>query len=186
MKRFILFTSLFCLQALAAVATSIYDLPLKTITGSDVTLSDYKGKTLLIVNVASKCGLTKQYAGLEALYQKYSDQGLVVLGFPCNQFGGQEPGTNEEIVAFCSSKFNVTFPLFDKIDVNGKNRAPLYDLLAGEGSPFPGKIKWNFSKFLIGPDGTLLQRFAPRVAPDSPEMIAAIEAALPAKSSAQG
>jgi len=178
MKPVILLTSLFCFQALVSAASSIYELPLKDIEGKDMTLADYKGKTLLIVNVASKCGLTKQYAGLEALYQKYKDQGLVVLGFPCNQFGGQEPGTNEEIQEFCSRKFNVTFPMFDKIEVNGADRSPLYERLAGKSSPFPGKIKWNFTKFLIGGDGTILQRFEPRVAPDAPELIAAVEASL--------
>jgi glutathione peroxidase len=178
MKRLIFLTSLFCFQALALTGNSIYKVPLKDISGSEVTLGDYKGKTLLIVNVASKCGLTRQYSGLEALYQNYKDQGLVVLGFPCNQFGGQEPGSNEEILEFCTSKFSVTFPLFDKIEVNGANRSPLYERLAGQSSPFPGKIKWNFTKFLIGGDGTILQRFEPRVAPDAPDLIAAIEASL--------
>jgi glutathione peroxidase len=178
MKQWIFFTSLFLLQALGLNGSSIYQVPLKDIGGSDVTLGDYKGKTLLIVNVASKCGLTKQYAGLEALYRKYKDRGLVVLGFPCNQFGGQEPGTNEEIQEFCSREFNVTFPLFDKIEVNGEDRSPLYERLAGPNSPFPGQIKWNFTKFLVGADGTILQRFEPRVAPDAPDLIAAVEASL--------
>lgn len=185
MKILTLLASLFLIQMIAIAGESLYEVELKDIDGKDVTLADYKGKTLLIVNVASKCGLTKQYTGLEALYQKYSEQGLVVLGFPCNQFGGQEPGTKEEIQQFCSRKFNVTFPLFDKIDVNSDNRSPLYDLLAGEGSPFPGKIKWNFSKFLIGRDGTILQRFDPKVSPDSPEMITAIEASLAAEYAAE-
>ena len=180
-KTIALFASLFLMNASAAHAESIYDVKLKDIDGKDVTLADCKGKALLIVNVASKCGYTKQYAGLEALYQKHKDQGLVVLGFPCNQFGGQEPGTNEEIKEFCSTKFNVTFPLFDKIDVNGKDRAPLYKLLAGEGSPFPGNIKWNFNKFLIGRDGKILQRFESRVTPDSAELTGAVESALAAK-----
>jgi glutathione peroxidase len=140
MRILILLASLVFVQAVATAGASLYEVKLKDIDGQELTLGDYKGKALLIVNVASKCGLTKQYAGLEALYRKYADQGLVVLGFPCNQFGGQEPGTNEEIQQFCSTKFDVTFPLFDKIDVNGPDRAPLYDLLAGELSPFPGKI----------------------------------------------
>lgn len=178
MIRLISLASLFFVQVLALCGASLYELKLHDISGNEVTLAEYQGKTLLIVNVASKCGLTKQYTGLELLYQKYRDQGLVVLGFPCNQFGGQEPGTAEEIQEFCTTKFNVTFPLFDKIDVNGENRSPLYELLAGEASPFPGKIKWNFSKFLIGRDGTILKRFEPKVAPDSPELIAAIEASL--------
>ncbi len=184
MKTLLLLACLLLTQVIATAGQSLYEIQLKDIDEKDVTLADYQGKTLLIVNVASKCGLTKQYAGLEALYQKYRDQGLVVLGFPCNQFGGQEPGTNEEIQQFCSENFKVTFPLFDKIDVNGSNRSPLYALLAGEDSPFPGKIKWNFTKFLIAGDGTILHRFEPRVAPDSPEMIAAIEASLAAQHAA--
>jgi glutathione peroxidase len=162
-------------------AESIYDLKLKDIDGKDVALSDYKGKVLLIVNVASKCGYTKQYAGLEALYQKYKSRDVVVLGVPCNQFGGQEPGSNAEIKEFCSTKFNVTFPMFDKIDVNGAGRAPLYTLLAGKDSPFPGDIKWNFNKFLISKDGKVINRFDSKVAPESPELMAAVESALEAK-----
>ncbi len=175
--------SLVALVAMTAIASaqSIYDIKLKDIDGQDTTLAAHRGKALLIVNVASKCGYTKQYTGLEALHQKYKDQGLVVLGFPCNQFGGQEPGTNEEIKEFCSSKYNVTFPLYDKIEVNGKNRHPLYALLAGESSPFPGDIKWNFNKFLVGKDGKILKRFDSKIAPESDEMKQAIEAALAAK-----
>jgi glutathione peroxidase len=131
--------------------------------------------------VASKCGFTPQYEALEAVYKKYQDQGLVVLGFPCNQFGQQEPGTDAEIKSFCTSKFDVTFPMFDKIDVNGANRNPLYVLLAGPGSPFPGNIGWNFTKFVIGRDGKILNRFASPVKPDSAEVSQAIEAALAAK-----
>lgn len=181
MKIIALFAALSALQILAVHAESIHTIKLKNIDGKDVTMGDYKGKVLLIVNVASKCGFTKQYTGLEAIYQKYKAKGFVVLGFPCNQFGGQEPGSNEEIKTFCSSKFNVTFPLFDKIEVNGDKRHPLYVALAGEKSLFPGDIKWNFSKFLIGKDGTILKRFGSSAAPDSPEVIAAIEAALTAK-----
>jgi glutathione peroxidase len=136
---------------------------------------------LLVVNVASKCGLTPQYKALEAIHEKYKAQGFTVLGFPCNQFLGQEPGTNEEIKQFCSSKYNVSFPLFDKLEVNGPNRHPLYVALAGDGSPFPGNIKWNFGKFLVGRDGKILKRFEPRTTPDSPEVIEAIQAALAAK-----
>ncbi len=181
MKLIALLASLLVLQTLAAAAASLYDIKLKDIDGKDTTLAAYKGKTVLIVNVASKCGYTKQYTGLEATYQKYKDQGFVVLGFPCNQFGGQEPGTNEEIKQFCSSKFNVTFPLYDKIEVNGANRHPLYVALAGKESPFPGDIKWNFNKFLIGKDGTILKRFDSKVTPESEELTKAIEAALAAK-----
>ena len=136
---------------------------------------------VLIVIVASRCGYTPQYKSLEAVYQKYKDQGFVVLGFPCNQFGGQEPGTNEEIKQFCTSKYDVTFPLFDKIEVNGANRHPLYVALAGDTSPFPGNIKWNFNKFLIGKDGKILKRFDSKVTPDSAEATEAITAALAAK-----
>jgi glutathione peroxidase len=162
-------------------AQPIYDIPVKDIDLKPGTLGDYRGKVLLIVNVASKCGFTPQYKSLEAVYEKYKDKGFVVLGFPCNQFGQQEPGTNEEIKKFCSTKYSVTFPLFDKIEVNGPNRNPLYVALAGKDSPYPGDIKWNFTKFLIGRDGTILDRFDSKVAPDSPEAIAAIEAALAAK-----
>lgn len=162
-------------------AGSIYDIPLKDIDGNDTSLKAYEGKVLLIVNVASKCGFTKQYEGMEATYKKYEGQGLVVLGFPCNQFGGQEPGTNEEIKEFCSSKFGVTFPMFDKIDVNGPNRDALYVQLAGATSPFPGDIKWNFNKFLISRDGTIIKRFESSSAPESGEVTGAIESALATK-----
>lgn len=162
-------------------ADSLTQIPLKDIDGKETSLDAYKGKVLLIVNVASKCGLTPQYKTLEALYQKYKDKGLVILGFPCNQFGAQEPGTNAQIKEFCSTKYSVTFPLFDKLEVNGANRHPLYTALAGKDSPFPGDIKWNFTKFLISRDGKILQRFEPRTAPDDAEVIAAIEAALAAK-----
>jgi glutathione peroxidase len=165
----------------ACAAGSIYDLPLKDIDGKDTSLKPYQGKVMLIVNVASKCGFTPQYTALEALYQKYKDQGLVVLGFPCNQFGGQEPGTDAEIKQFCSSKYAVTFPMFDRIEVNGANRHSLYVMLAGKESPVAGDIGWNFTKFLIGRDGKILKRFESRVKPDSPEVIQAIEAALAAK-----
>jgi len=181
MKKLTLLCSLITMTALAVSAQSLYDIKLKDIDGKDTTLAAYKGKAVLIVNVASKCGYTKQYSGLEATYPKYKDQGLVILGFPCNQFGGQEPGTNEEIKEFCSSKFNVTFPLFDKIEVNGANRHPLYVALAGKNSPFPGDIKWNFNKFLIGKDGKILKRFDSGVKPDAEELIQAVESALATK-----
>ena len=162
-------------------ADSIYSVPLKDIDGKSTSLKPYEGKVLLIVNVASKCGYTPQYAGLQELHDKYKDKGFFVLGFPCNQFGHQEPGTNEEIKQFCSSKYQVTFPLFDKIEVNGPNRNPLYVSLAGDGSPFPGDIKWNFNKFLIGRDGKILKRFDSKVKPDSAEMVEAVESALAGK-----
>jgi len=169
------------MQAISLRAGSIQDIAVKDIDGKDTSLSAYKGKVLLIVNVASKCGLTPQYKGLEAIHEKYKDQGFSVLGFPCNQFNGQEPGTNEEIKQFCATKYNVTFPLFDKLDVNGPKRHPLYAELAGKDSPYPGDIKWNFGKFLIGRDGKIIKRFEPRTTPDDPEVTKAIEAALAAK-----
>lgn len=164
-----------------ARAAGLADIPLKDIDGKDTSLKAYAGKAVLIVNVASKCGYTKQYSGLEAIYKKYKDQGFVVLGFPCNQFGGQEPGSLAEIKEFCTSKFDVTFPLFDKIEVNGAGRHPLYTALAGEGAKFPGDIKWNFNKFLIGRDGQVVQRFDSKVAPESEELTQAVEAALAKK-----
>lgn len=175
--------------------SGIYDITVKDMDGSDVSLANYKGKVLLIVNVASKCGLTPQYEGLEALYQKYKDQGLEILGFPCNQFLEQEPGTNEEIQSFCSLNYNVTFPLFDKIDVNGEAESPLYTYLK-EQAPFKGypegteefaamldeihqktgtgfdqgdAIRWNFGKFLVSKDGKTILRFEPMVTPDMME-----------------
>ena len=181
MKIKTLIASLIAMTAITASAQSIYDIKLKDIDGKDTTLAAYKGKPVLIINVASKCGYTRQYAGLEATYQKYKTQGFAVLGFPCNQFGGQEPGTNEEIKQFCSSKYSITFPLFDKVEVNGANRHPLYVALAGKDSPFPGDIKWNFNKFLVGKDGKIVKRFESKVAPDSEELTKAIEDLLAAK-----
>jgi glutathione peroxidase len=164
-----------------ASAGSVYEVPLKDIDGKATSLKDYQGKVLMVVNVASKCGLTPQYEKLQQLYSRYKDKGFVVLGFPCNQFGNQEPGSNAEIKEFCSDKYQVSFPMFDKLDVNGPTRHPLYQILAGEGSPYPGDIKWNFGKFLIGKDGKILKRFDPGTAPDAPEIIKAVEAALAAK-----
>ena len=179
MKTLIILSALSLLQVVGACgADSIYSLSLKDIDGKSTSLKAYEGKVLLIVNVASKCGYTPQYTGLEAVHEKYKDKGFSVLGFPCNQFGGQEPGTNEQIKEFCLSRYQVTFPLFDKIEVNGPNRHPLYVLLAGGGSPFPGDIKWNFNKFLIGRDGKILQRFDSKVKPDSAELVQTVEHAL--------
>ena len=163
-------------------AETLYDIPLKDIDRQAASLEAYRGKVLLIVNVASKCGFTPQYTGLEALYQEYKDQGFTVLGFPCNQFGRQEPGTNEEIKQFCSTTYQVSFPLFDKIEVNGKNRHPLYAALAGKNSPFSGRIWWNFTKFLIGRDGKILGRFGSRVKPDSTKLVQAVEVRWPKSS----
>ncbi len=163
---------------ISAHAESIYDISVKTIDAKTVKLDEYKNKVILVVNVASQCGYTPQYDGLESIYEKYKSQGFVVLGFPCNQFGEQEPGTNEEIKAFCSSKFNVKFPLFDKIEVNGTNRHPLYTLLAGKSSVFAGDITWNFNKFLIGRDGKMIMRYDSSITPESKELTEAIEQAL--------
>ena len=181
MKIPYLLAVLLCMNTITVRAGSIHEIAVKDIDGKDTSLKAYQGKVLLVVNVASQCGLTPQYKALESLAEKYKDKGLVVLGFPCNQFGGQEPGSNDEIKQFCSSKYNVTFPLFDKIDVNGPKRHPLYVALAGKESPYPGDIKWNFNKFLVGRDGKILKRFEPRTVPDAPEVLAAIEAALAAK-----
>jgi glutathione peroxidase len=160
--------------------TSIYDFKANQINGKPVKLSAYKGKVLLIVNTASQCGFTPQFAGLEALYEKYADQGLTVLGFPSNQFGAQDPGTNEEIGAFCTTNYGVSFPMMEKIDVNGSDAAPLYQWLTKEKPGLLGltAIKWNFTKFLIGRDGTVLKRYAPLDTPAS--LTRDIEAALAA------
>ena len=178
MKTFALLAASLLIQTMTTHAQSLYKIPVKDIDQKEMSLDAYQGKVLLIVNVASKCGFTPQYTALQAVYEKYKDKGLVILGFPCNQFGGQEPGTDEQIKLFCSSKYNVTFPLFDKIDVNGPQRHPLYTALAGTDSPFPGDIKWNFTKFLFDRNGKPVARFEPAVTPDSPEVAAAIESAL--------
>jgi glutathione peroxidase len=168
------------LGASAFAASSVYDFTMKSIDGRDVPLSSFKGKVLLIVNVASRCGFTPQYAALESLYRKYKDQGLVVVGFPANNFGSQEPGTNEEIKTFCSRKYNVTFPMMSKVSVRGSDTTPLYQYLTSKGANpnTAGDIQWNFTKFLIGKDGKPVTRFAPNVVPDSPEVDAAIQKAL--------
>jgi glutathione peroxidase len=167
--------------ALAAAAKPLYDIPLKDIDGKATSLKAYQGKVLLVVNVASKCGLTPQYEGLEALYRKYKDRGLVVLGFPCNDFAGQEPGTNSEIKQFCAANYDVSFPMFDKLHVKGPDQHPLYAALTGDAGAFPGDVQWNFGKFLIGRDGKPLARFEPRTKPDAREFVDAIEKALAAK-----
>ena len=164
-----------------AGAAPLHEVAVKDIDGRNVKLDAYRGKVLLIVNVASECGFTPQYTGLQALFTKYQEGGFVVLGFPCNQFGEQEPGTAAEIKKFCSATYRVTFPLFEKIEVNGPGRSPLYDVLAGKASPVPGNIKWNFTKFLVGRDGTVLKRFDSSTEPDAPELVSAVEKALAAK-----
>ena len=160
--------------------SSFHDFATTSLAGEPRKLSDFEGKVCLVVNVASRCGLTPQYTGLQALHDTYQARGLEVLGFPCNQFGAQEPGTPEQIQTFCSTKYSVTFPLFAKLDVNGAGRDPIYGFLtsaqtAPEG---PGDIAWNFAKFLVGKDGAVLARFGPRTAPSDPALVAAIEKAL--------
>jgi len=162
-------------------ATKLQTIPLKDIDGKATSLKDYSGKVLLVVNVASKCGYTPQYTGLEALHQKYKDKGFSVLGFPCNDFGSQEPGTAEEIKTFCSTKYNVTFPLFEKLHVKGAEQHALYAALTGKSSPVPGEVKWNFGKFLISKDGKVLKRWDSKTTPDDKELAAAIEAAMAKK-----
>lgn len=160
-------------------ASAIYAFTLNSIDGKPAPLADYKGKVVLVVNVASQCGFTPQYSALEATYEKYKDQGLVILGFPANNFGSQEPGTNEEIKTFCSRKYSVTFPMYAKISVRGDDQAPLYAYLTKDTGPrVAGDIKWNFTKFLVDRNGNVVQRFEPKVTPDSKEVITAIEKQL--------
>jgi glutathione peroxidase len=179
MKTLALLATLFVTTMLNA--QSIYDIPLKDINGKDTTLKEHQGKVLMIVNVASKCGNTPQYAGLQSLYEKHKDQGFVVLGFPCNQFGKQEPGSNAEIKEFCTSKYAVTFPMYDKLDVKGAQQHPLYKALTGEGAAFPGDVTWNFGKFLVGRDGKVIKRIDPRTKPDAPEVTKAVADAVAKK-----
>jgi glutathione peroxidase len=175
---------LFATSLLAALALStghaaeLSTIPFKTITGKDTSLADYKGKVVLVVNTASKCGLTPQYKLLEVLQEKYETKGFTVLGFPCNDFGGQEPGTAEEIQEFCKSTYAVSFPLMEKIHVKGPEQHPLYAALSGKDGAFPGDVKWNFGKFLIGKDGKATARFEPKETPESPAITASIEKAL--------
>jgi glutathione peroxidase len=166
---------------LAADPTSLQDIPLKDINGKDTSLKAYKGKVVLLVNVASKCGLTPQYEKLEALYRRFKDRGFVIVGVPCNDFGQQEPGTAEEIKTFCSTKYDVTFPLLAKLHVKGAEQHALYTALTGKDAKFPGDIEWNFGKFLIGRNGEVLERFRPQMTPEDATLIAAIEKALKAK-----
>jgi glutathione peroxidase len=160
---------------------ALYDYPINTLSGSPSSLKDYQGKALLLVNVASQCGLTPQYTGLEALQERFADRGFSVLGFPCNQFGEQEPGSPEEIATFCSTSYGVTFPLFEKIEVNGEGRHPIYAELeeVADAEGHTGDIRWNFEKFLVTPDGEVADRFNPMVTPEDPALIEAIERVLP-------
>lgn len=160
---------------------SLYDIQLRTLSGEATTLAEQKGKALLIVNVASKCGLTPQYTGLEKLHERFAGQGFAVLGFPCNQFGEQEPGSAEEIQTFCSTSYGVTFPLYEKLEVNGDGRHPLYaeltEVADAEGKA--GDIQWNFEKFLVSPDGEIVGRYRPLIEPESAELVDAIQGVLP-------
>lgn len=160
---------------------SVTDIALTTLAGSPTTLAEFTDNAILVVNVASKCGLTPQYTALEQLAKDYGDRGLTVIGVPCNQFMGQEPGTAEEIQTFCSTTYGVTFPLLAKVDVNGADRHPLYAALteSADADGAAGDVQWNFEKFLLAPGGTIVNRFRPRTAPDAPEVISAIEAVLP-------
>lgn len=161
----------------AQANSTVYSHKVKAIDGKEIDLSQYKGKTLLIVNTASQCGYTKQYDGLEALYSKYKGKGLVVMGFPSNDFGGQEPGSNDEIKKFCQTKFSVDFPLFAKGPVKGAEKQPLFDTLT-KNAPQTGEIKWNFEKFLVSPQGQVVGRFDSKVTPEDPKLTQAIEAQL--------
>jgi glutathione peroxidase len=163
-----------------AATKSIYDFTMRSIDGEQVSLGKYKGKVVLLVNVASKCGFTPQYTGLEALYEKYKDKGFVIVGVPANNFMSQEPGTDAEIKKFCTNKYNVSFPMMSKVSVLGEDKTPLYQYLTDQSTDpkFAGDIKWNFTKFLVGRDGKLVARFEPAVKPDSTEVESAVESAL--------
>ena len=180
--RKLLFMFSLCIAAavLAAQAHSIYDFTMKSIDGQPVSLKTYSGKVVMVVNVASKCGFTPQYAGLEKLYEKYKDRGFVIVGVPANNFAQQEPGTNEEIKKFCTNKYNVSFPMMAKVSVKGDDITPLYVYLTDKSTDpkLGGEIKWNFTKFLFDRNGNPVARFEPNVTPESPEVVAAVESAL--------
>jgi glutathione peroxidase len=169
-----------CAAGVVAGGKTIYDYTLNSIDGQPAPLSAYKGKVVMLVNVASRCGFTPQYTALESIYEKYKDRGFVIVGIPANNFGAQEPGTNQEIKTFCSSKYNVKFPMMAKVSVKGDDTTPLYQYLTDKAAnpKTGGEIQWNFTKFLVGPDGQIVARFEPKVTPDSPEVTTAIEEAL--------
>jgi len=171
---------LFCAATLVAAEKTVHDFTLNSIDGQPAPLAAYKGKVVLLVNVASKCGFTPQYSALESTYEKYKERGFVIVGVPANNFGAQEPGSNQEIKTFCSSKYHVTFPMMAKVSVKGDDITPLYQFLTDKSSnpQSGGEIKWNFTKFLIGPDGRVITRFEPEITPDSPQVTSAIEEAL--------
>ena len=182
MKILTILLAVLLAQVVSAQTTSLYSIPLTNIDGKATSLDAYKGQVLLIVNVASYCGNTPQYTALEALQKKYKDQGFTVLGFPCNQFGKQEPGTATEIKEFCEKTYSVDFPLFQKLEVKkGPGQHPLYTALTGPGSPYPGEIDWNFAKFVIGRDGKIVKRFKASVKPDNKDVVSTIEGAIAAK-----
>jgi glutathione peroxidase len=163
--------------------SSVHDIPLKTLDGQETSLAELKGKAVLVVNVASKCGLTPQYEGLEKLHEQYAGRGFSVIGFPCNQFKGQEPGTAEEIAEFCSTTYGVTFPLMEKVDVNGPDRHPVFEELTKAADPegHAGDVRWNFEKFVLSPEGEVVARFGPLVQPEDEALVAVIEEQLPVK-----
>ena len=178
-RGYLLSGALLIMAGSLLAASGIYSFTLNSIDGKPAPLADYRGKVVLVVNVASQCGYTPQYTALEAIYEKYKDQGFVILGFPANNFGAQEPGTNEEIKTFCTRKYNVTFPMYSKISVKGADQAPLYAYLTKEtGAGMTGDIKWNFTKFLVDRNGKVVQRFESAVTPDSKEVTSAIEQQL--------
>lgn len=178
-RVYLVFGALLTMATVLSAASGLYSFTLNSIDGKPAPLADYKGKVVLLVNVASQCGYTPQYAPLESVYEKYKDQGFVILGFPANNFGAQEPGTNEEIKTFCNRKYNVTFPMYAKISVKGADLAPLYAYLTTQTAPgISGEIKWNFTKFLVDKNGNVVKRFEPAVTPDSKEVVSAIEAEL--------
>jgi len=179
----ILLGALILMSGTAFAASSVYDFTLDSLTGTPTPLANFKGQVMLVVNVASQCGYTYQYESLQALYEKYKDQGFVITGFPANNFGGQEPGTNAQIGAFCKAKFGVTFPMFSKISVKGWDKAPLYQFLTDKSAnpKTGGEIQWNFTKFLVDRNGKIVARFESPVEPDSEDVTSAIEAALKSK-----
>lgn len=180
MKQLLLLLGMFVMTMTSIAANNAYDFKMTAIDGKPADLAAYQGKVTLVVNVASKCGYTPQYEGLEALYRRFKDKGVVVLGFPANNFGSQEPGSNEEIAQFCKRTYDVSFPMFSKVSVKGSDQAPLYQYLTSPAAnpKTAGDVKWNFTKFLVGKDGKVLARFESGVRPDAPELVQAIEAAL--------
>ena len=178
-QTFLLYGVLLIMATSLFAASGVYSFTLNSIDGKPSPLADYKGKVVLLVNVASQCGYTPQYSALESIYEKYKDQGFVILGFPANNFGAQEPGSNEEIKTFCTRKYSVTFPMYSKISVKGADQAPLYAYLTKDTAPgISGEIKWNFTKFLVDKNGNVVQRFEPAVTPDSKDVTGAIEKQL--------